>query len=111
MYMTSMLDLQDVQFRIGASSKMSVALWYPVDGNPWVGYGHYTINCDWVSMDIGSGGSMLNNSAPSNSSSWDLSSAFALLLSVAALCIAIFVAYRYQVSTRNSVPFTPIGNL
>ncbi|XVF80690.1 hypothetical protein PTKIN_Ptkin15bG0095100 [Pterospermum kingtungense] len=98
---------QDVQFRIGGSSKMSVALWYPVDGNPWVGSGHYTINCNWVSLDIGSGGSMLTESAPS--SSGDASTTFALLFSIAALCMALFVAY--QVSRRNSVPFTPIQNL
>ena len=104
--MTS-LALQDVQFTIGGSSKMSVAFWYPVDGNPWVGSGHYTINCDWVLLDIASGGSMLTKSAPS--SSWDATSAFALLFSVAALCIAIFVAY--QVSRPKNIPFTPMENL
>ncbi|XVF32912.1 hypothetical protein REPUB_Repub17cG0123700 [Reevesia pubescens] len=99
---------QDVQFTIGGSSKMSVAFWYPVEGNPWVGSGHYTINCDWVSLDIASGDSTsLTKSAPS--SSWDATSAFALLFSIAALCIAIFVAY--QVYRPKSVPFTPIENL
>ncbi|OMO82106.1 hypothetical protein COLO4_23213 [Corchorus olitorius] len=99
--------IQDVQFTIGGSSKMSVAFWYPVGGNPWDGSGHYTINCDWVSLDIASGGSLLTKSAPS--SSWDASSAFALLFSVAALCVAIFVAY--QVSRPKSIPFTPMENL
>lgn len=99
--------LQDVQFTIGGPSKMSVAFWYPVDGNPWGGSAHYTINCDWVSLDIASGGSVLTKSAPS--SSWDASSAFALLFSVAALCIAVFVAY--QVSRPKSIPFTPMENL
>lgn len=101
------LTLQDVQFTIGGSSKMSVALWYPVDGNPWFGSGHYTINCDWVSLDIASGGSVLTKSA--SSSSWDVTSSFALLFSVAALCVAVFVAY--QVSRHKSVPFTPMENL
>ncbi|KAK8540989.1 hypothetical protein V6N13_061037 [Hibiscus sabdariffa] len=78
---------QDVQFTIGGSSKMSVALWYPVGGNPWHGSGHYTINCDWVVLDIASGGSNLTGSAKP-SSSWDVASAFSLLFSVAALCVA-----------------------
>ncbi|PPD91154.1 hypothetical protein GOBAR_DD11890 [Gossypium barbadense] len=43
--------------------------------NRWVGSGHYTINCDWVPLDIASGGSMLIESAPS--SAWDTASAFA----------------------------------
>ncbi|PPD93560.1 hypothetical protein GOBAR_DD09511 [Gossypium barbadense] len=102
------IALQDVQFTIGGSSKMSVALWYPVDGNPWSGSGHYTINCDWVSFDIASGGSKLTKSAKS-SSSWDAASAFSLLFSVAALCVAIFVAY--QVSRPKNIPFTPMENL
>ncbi|MBA0704298.1 hypothetical protein Golax_016566 [Gossypium laxum] len=99
---------QDVQFTIGGSSKMSVALWYPVDGNPWSGSGHYTINCDWVSFDIASGGSKLTKSVKS-SSSWDAASAFSLLFSVAALCVAVFVAY--QVSRPKNIPFTPMENL
>ncbi|KAE8660570.1 hypothetical protein F3Y22_tig00116951pilonHSYRG00420 [Hibiscus syriacus] len=93
------VELQDVQFTIGGSSKMSVALWYPVDGNPWHGSGHYTINCDWVSLDFASGGSNLTGSTKP-SSSWDVASAFSLLFSVAALCVAIFVAY--QVSRPKS---------
>ncbi|KAK0580882.1 hypothetical protein LWI29_007413 [Acer saccharum] len=39
---------QDAQFTIGGSSKMAVAFWYPVDGKPWHGSGHYSINCDWT---------------------------------------------------------------
>lgn len=102
------IAMQDVQFTIGGSSKMSVALWYPVDGNPWTGSGHYTINCDWVLFDIASGGSKLTESAKS-SSSWDAASAFSLLFSVAALCVAIFVVY--QVSRPKNIPFTPMENL
>ncbi|KAK8630839.1 hypothetical protein V6N13_079611 [Hibiscus sabdariffa] len=99
---------QDVQFTIGGSSKMSVALWYPVGGNPWHGSGHYTINCDWVGLDIASGGSNPTGSAKP-SSSWDVASAFSLLFSVAALCVAVFVAY--QVSRPKNIAFTPVENL
>ncbi|KAE8662409.1 pentatricopeptide repeat-containing protein [Hibiscus syriacus] len=99
---------EDSPYSTGGSSKMSVALWYPVDGNPWHGSGHYTINCDWVSLDFASGGSKLTGSTKP-SSSWDVASAFSLLFSVAALCVAVFVAY--QVSRPNNIPFTPMENL
>ncbi|MBA0772607.1 hypothetical protein Gotri_007951 [Gossypium trilobum] len=96
---------QDVQFTIDWSSKMSVAFWYPVDGKQWVGSGHYTINCDWASLDIACG-SVLTDASRSG---WDMASAFALLFSVAALCIAIFVSYH--VSRPNTVKFAPVENL
>ncbi|XP_039036748.1 uncharacterized protein LOC120173740 [Hibiscus syriacus] len=98
---------QDIQFTIDGLSKMSVAFWYPVDGNSWVGSGHYTINCDWVPLYIASGGSMLTESAPSSTS--DATSSFAFLFSIASLCIALFVAY--QVRRPSSISFTQIENL
>lgn len=94
---------QDVQFTIDWSSKMSVAFWYPVDGKQWVGSGHYTINCDWASLDIACG-SVLTDASRSG---WDMASAFALLFSVAALCIAIFVSYH--VSRPNTVKFAGLS--
>lgn len=97
---------QDTQFKIGESSKMSVAFWYPVDGNPWHGSGHYTIYCDWVPLEISSASnSMLTRSAQGNSGS--AASVFALLLSVVSLCISAFVGYR--VLRPKSVAFTPMG--
>lgn len=99
---------QDVQFKIGESSKLSVAFWYPVDRNPWHGSGHYTINCDWVPLDISSGSSLLTKSAP-GSSDGSTASVFALLLSVVSLCVSVFVGYR--VIKPKSVPFTPMENL
>ncbi|KAL9435519.1 hypothetical protein AB3S75_021734 [Citrus x aurantiifolia] len=99
---------QDVQFKIGESSKLSVAFWYPVDRNPWHGSGHYTINCDWVPLDISSGSALLTKSAP-GSSGGSTASVFALLLSVVSLCVSVFVGYR--VIKPNSVPFTPMENL
>ncbi|KAK9281067.1 hypothetical protein L1049_003960 [Liquidambar formosana] len=98
---------QDAQFTIGESSKMSIAFWYPVDGNPWHGSGHYSVSCDWVPLDISLGGSLLTKGAPS--SSWDAASAFALLFSVVSFCASVFVGYR--VSQNKSVPFTPMNNL
>ncbi|GFZ04390.1 heme binding protein [Actinidia rufa] len=76
---------RDVQFTIGQSSKFSVAFWYPVDGNPWHGSGHYTISCEWVPLDISPGSSVPMKMASGNS--WNAASAFALLLSVVAFCI------------------------
>ncbi|GLT42652.1 hypothetical protein SLA2020_166420 [Shorea laevis] len=98
---------QDAQFTIGGSSKMSVAFWYPVDGKPWHGSGHYSINCDWVQLDMSSGSSILTKSAPS--SNHDITGTFALLFSVISLCVSAVVWYRMH--RPKSVPFTPIGNL
>ncbi|GFZ07224.1 heme binding protein [Actinidia rufa] len=98
---------QDVQFTIGQSSKFSVAFWYPVDGNPWHGSGHYSVSCDWLPLDISAGSSVLSKSA--SGSSWDAASAFALLLSVVAFCSSVFLGY--WVSKAKQVPFTPIDNL
>ncbi|KAF5745935.1 hypothetical protein HS088_TW06G00100 [Tripterygium wilfordii] len=98
---------QDAQFTIGGTGKMSVAFWYPVDGSPWHGSGHYSVNCDWVPLDISSGSSMLTQSA--EGSSTDVGSAFALLLSVVSLCLSVYTGYR--VMRPKSVPFTPMENL
>ncbi|KAL5795745.1 hypothetical protein ACOSQ2_000565 [Xanthoceras sorbifolium] len=98
---------QDAQFTIGGSSKMAVAFWYPVDGNPWHKSGHYSINCDWVPLDISSGSSKLSRS--STSSSGSTASVFALLFSVVSLCVSVFVGYK--VLQPKGVPFTPMQNL
>ncbi|KAL3717702.1 hypothetical protein ACJRO7_009182 [Eucalyptus globulus] len=95
---------QDAQFTIGESSKMSVAFWYPVNGNPWHGSGHFSINCDWVPLDISLGGSSLTKTA--SPSSWDAATAFSLLLSVVSLCLSVFVMYR--VFRPRSVQYKPM---
>lgn len=87
---------------------MSVAFWYPVDDQPWHGSGHYTVDCDWVSFDISPGSSLLGKSV--STSSWSVASAFSLLLSVAALCVSIFLGYQAYVRPK-SVPFTPMEDL
>jgi hypothetical protein len=84
---------------------MSVAFWYPVDGQPWHGSGHYSVDCDWVPLDISSGNSMLTRTAPSGNAS----STFALLLSVVSLCVSAFVGYQFF--RPKSIPFTPMENL
>ncbi|KAF8394677.1 hypothetical protein HHK36_020893 [Tetracentron sinense] len=98
---------QDVQFKIGETSKFSVAFWYPVDGKPWHGSGHYSVSCDWVPLEISLGGSVLTKAT--SRSSWDAASAFSLLLSVVSFCVSVFVGY--WVSKTKSVPFTPIDRL
>ncbi|XXG84466.1 hypothetical protein AAC387_Pa10g1976 [Persea americana] len=99
---------QDAQFTIGQASKVAVAFWYPVEGNPWSGSQHYSINCDWVPFDIVSPSSTSSLKVNSRSSG-DAASAFSLLLSVVALCISVFVGYR--VFRSKSLPFTPIDHL
>ncbi|KNA13667.1 hypothetical protein SOVF_114590 [Spinacia oleracea] len=39
---------QDAQFKIGDTSNFSASFWYPIDGNPWHGSGHYTVRCECV---------------------------------------------------------------
>jgi len=98
---------QDAQFTIGKTSKMSVAFWYPMDGKPWHGSGHFSINCDWILLDILPDSSELTK-VPQRSS-WDAAPAFSLLFSVVAFCISIFVGHR--VSRTKNIPFTPMSNL
>ncbi|GAB4841788.1 hypothetical protein Ancab_022512 [Ancistrocladus abbreviatus] len=101
---------QDAQFKIGDSSKFSAAFWYPIDGNPWRGSGHFTISCNWLPLDINSGdftSAIAQTSAPR--SSWDAAVAFSLLMSVVAFCISVFVWLR--VSRSRGIPFTPMNNL
>lgn len=99
--------MQDAQFTIGGTSKMSVAFWYPLDGKPWHGSGHYSISCDWLPLDISSGSSSMSETAPSGSV--NASNAFALLLSVISLCVSVFVGYR--IFGTRTVSFTPMENL
>ncbi|CAI9103552.1 OLC1v1002055C1 [Oldenlandia corymbosa var. corymbosa] len=99
---------QDVQFTIGQSSKFSAAFWYPTDGHPWHGSGHYSISCDWVSLDVAPGSS----SSPvkgTSGSAWGAASGFALLFSFVAFCISVFVGYR--VADNKSIAFTPMDRL
>lgn len=88
---------------------MSVAFWYPVDGQPWHGSGHYSIHCDWVPLEISSGYSKLTKSATIGSA--NVSSAFALLVSVASLCLSFFVGYKLFRTTTVRPYTTMDGNL
>ncbi|KAK9161747.1 hypothetical protein Syun_008088 [Stephania yunnanensis] len=98
---------QDVQFTIGQLSKIAVAFWYPVDGNPWHGSGHYSASCDWLSLDVALTSSALTRVV--SRSSWDAASAFSLIISVVAFCLSVFVGY--SVSKNKSVPFIPMQQL
>ncbi|GAB2298432.1 hypothetical protein Dimus_032497 [Dionaea muscipula] len=101
---------QDVQFKIGGSSKFSVAFWYPVGGNPWHGSGHYTVSCDWLPLDFMISGGFVSTTAHTVAprSSWDAVVAFSLLLSVVAFCLSVFLGLR--LSQNKGVAFSPIGN-
>ncbi|XP_068663476.1 uncharacterized protein [Aristolochia californica] len=94
---------QDVQFTIGQTNKVAVAFWYPMDGKSWSGFQHYSINCDWIPLDISSPSS-------ASGSSWNAALAFALLLSVVSLCVSVFVGY-WSSRTSKAVPFTPLDHL
>ncbi|PKI36057.1 hypothetical protein CRG98_043528 [Punica granatum] len=67
--------------------------------------GHFSINCDWVSMDIPSGKSLLTKTA-SSGSLWDAASAFSLLFSLISLCLSVFIAYR--IFGPKSVQYKPM---
>ncbi|OIT08299.1 PREDICTED: uncharacterized protein LOC109228375 [Nicotiana attenuata] len=98
---------QDAQFTIGRASKMSVAFWYPVDGKPWHGSGHFSISCHWIPLNILPDGSELTD-VPKRSP-WDTATAFSLLFSVVAFGISIFVGHR--VSRTKNIAFTQMDNL
>lgn len=105
--------VQDAQFRIGNSSKVSAALWYPVDGKPWHGSAHYSISCDWISLDIMAGTGSSSSKAVEEAgrrSPWDAATAFSLLFSVVAFCLSVFIGHRVSRS-KGGVPFTPMDNL
>ncbi|KAL8527191.1 hypothetical protein ACS0TY_005171 [Phlomoides rotata] len=99
---------QDAQFTLGESSKFSAAFWYPEDGKSWHGSGHYSISCDWITLDFISGSSKLEKAA--QRSSWDAATAFSLLFSVVAFCISIFVGHRMSRSSRTAT-FIPMESL
>ncbi|KAK1386362.1 putative cytochrome c-552/DMSO reductase-like, hem-binding domain-containing protein [Heracleum sosnowskyi] len=96
---------QDVQFTIGQPSKFSAAFWYPVDGKPWHGSAHYSVGCDWVPLDMTSGSSAQTKAASGNSSG--VVSAFALILSVIALCVSVFIGYA-MTRNKNTGSFIPL---
>lgn len=98
---------QDAQFTIGETSKMSAAFWYPPEGLPWHGSGHFSVSCDWISLDVTLGSSMLTTGT---SSSGNVSGVFALLLSVVSLCASVFVGY-WVIFRPKRIPFTPMENL
>ncbi|KAG9129779.1 hypothetical protein Leryth_015994 [Lithospermum erythrorhizon] len=98
---------QDIQFTVGQPSKFAAAFWYPVDGNPWHGSGHYSINCNWVALDVSS--ASLTPVKLASGNSWNASGAFALLLSIISLSVSIFVGYL--VSRKSGVHFTPMDSL
>ncbi|XP_009411626.2 uncharacterized protein LOC103993326 [Musa acuminata AAA Group] len=98
---------QDVQFTIGQASKVAMAFWYPTSGNPWSKSDHYSASCNWLPLDIALASPVSVTRA--SSGSWDAATAFAMLLSVISLCVAIFIGYR--VSSTKDVPFTPIDRL
>eukprot|EP00268_Persea_americana_P040562 TRINITY_DN4030_c0_g1_i1.p1 TRINITY_DN4030_c0_g1~~TRINITY_DN4030_c0_g1_i1.p1 ORF type:complete len:105 (+),score=19.32 TRINITY_DN4030_c0_g1_i1:1325-1639(+) len=99
---------QDAQFTIGQSSMVSVAFWFPVEGNPWSGSEHYSINCDWMPLDIISP-STTSSMKLTSSRPWDAASAFSLLLSVVSFSLSVFVGY--WVSRSKAIRYTPIDDL
>ncbi|KAK1398751.1 Cytochrome c-552DMSO reductase-like, heme-binding domain containing protein [Heracleum sosnowskyi] len=102
---------QDAQFAIGKPTKFSVAFWYPENTKPWHGSGHYSINCDWIPLDIVSG-STGPTGVPREPqrSSWNTATVFSFLFSLAAFSTSIFVGYRVD-SSSKTIPFTPMENL
>lgn len=101
--------MQDAQFTIGQPSKMAVAFWYPTDGKPWSNSEHYSASCDWLVLDIQPSFEAAHY-RPAPNRSWDAATAFALLLSVVAIGISIFVGYLVS-KNKNTVQFTPLERI
>lgn len=102
------LYMQDAQFTIGKSINFSVAFWYPENTKPWHGSGHYSINCDWIPLDIVSGS--IGAPKEAQRSSWNTATVFSFLFSLAAFSTSIFVGYR-AASYSKTIPFTPMETL
>ncbi|TVU47300.1 hypothetical protein EJB05_06895 [Eragrostis curvula] len=100
---------QDAQFTIGQPSKMAVAFWYPTDGKAWSNSDHYSASCDWLALDIQPSFEAAHY-RPAPNRSWDAATAFALLLSVVAIGVSIFVGYLVS-KNKNNVQFTPLQQI
>ncbi|KAF0915451.1 hypothetical protein E2562_036296 [Oryza meyeriana var. granulata] len=100
---------QDAQFTIGEPNSMAVAFWYPNDGKPWSNSQHYSASCDWLVLDIQPSLEAAHY-RPAPNRSWDAGTAFALLLSVVAICISVFVGYGAS-KNKSSVQFTPLEQI
>jgi hypothetical protein len=100
---------QDAQFTIGQSSNMAVAFWYPTDGKEWSDSEHYSASCNWLILDVQPSSEAAYYS-PAPNRSWDAATAFALLLSVVAICLSIFVGYRVS-KNRSTAQFTPLEQI
>ncbi|VAH90230.1 unnamed protein product [Triticum turgidum subsp. durum] len=100
---------QDAQFTIGEPSSMAVAFWYPTDGKPWSNSQHYSASCDWVTLDIQPSLEAARY-RPAPNRSWDAATAFALLLSVVAVCVSIFVGYSAS-KNKSGVQFTQLADI
>jgi hypothetical protein len=101
--------MQDAQFTIGEPSNMAVAFWYPMDGKPWSNSQHYSASCDWLTLDI-QPSLEASQYRPAPNRSWDAATAFALLLSVVAVCVSIFVGYSAS-RNKSSIQFTPLEEI
>ena len=101
--------MQDAQFTIGQPSNMAVAFWYPTDGKEWSDSEHYSASCNWLVLDIQPSSDAAYYS-PAPNRSWDAATAFALLLSVVAICLSIFVGYRVS-KNRSTAQFTPLEQI
>lgn len=91
---------QDVQFTIGNTHRFMAALWFPMNHVPWVGYQHYTANCDWIPLDV-QPSSKLNQSNPSN-----VMGIVTLLFSLGAFIASATVCWWTR--SRRLVPFQAI---
>lgn len=99
---------QDAQFAVDKSTNFSVAFWYPENMKSWHGSGHYSINCDWIPLDIVS--ASIGAPKEEQSSSWNTATVLSFLFSLAAFSTSIFVGYR-AASSPKSIPFTPMETL
>uniref|UniRef100_A0A0D6R9N7 Cytochrome c-552/DMSO reductase-like haem-binding domain-containing protein n=1 Tax=Araucaria cunninghamii TaxID=56994 RepID=A0A0D6R9N7_ARACU len=96
---------QDVQFSIGQEHKFSAAFWYPVNENPWTGSSHYSVSCDWVTLEI----LPAEKDALSTTRAVNPLNVISLVLSLAAFCMSLFIVWSFR--KGKAMPFTPIDHL
>ncbi|KAJ7295588.1 hypothetical protein O6H91_01G029900 [Diphasiastrum complanatum] len=98
---------QDVQFTIGEVHRFAAAFWYPFNNMPWSPSQHYSVNCDWVPLEVVPA-SVKSSTGFSSQVVFSMSS-FALVLALAALLTSVTIFF--WVRTSNKLRFASIDTL
>lgn len=100
------LYYQDVQFTIGSTFRLGAAVWYPVNGQPWSPYEHYSANCEWIPLKI----SAASGSGMTSSKVEDVLSVVSIFVALVALSITLLLGWWVKTNSQR-VGFHEVPNL